>query len=298
MKRLKEIFNDTNHNICNVTKKGKCLIANVNDEYLVFKEKNNHNIKETYDYLSSRNFEYYPKLIEENDSYNIYEYIDDINNPLEQKAFDMMTLLSLLHNKTTFYKEMDIDEYKEIYEEITKKIEDTTNFYNALIGVIETHVFMSPSEYLIARNISKIFGSLEYSKRTINEWYNLIKTSAKKRVVLLYNNIDINHVIRNKDLYLINFEKSKHGIPIYDLYDFYMKYSFYFDFRELLNFYESKYPLLKEEKLLLYVLISIPKIMIFTNNELNNCRCAKDIIDLIYKSEILISKDTEEGNTV
>lgn len=296
MKRIKEIFNECNIN--RVTKKGKCLIADIDNKKLAIKEKNNHNIKETYDYLSSRSFDYYPKIIVDNDKYNVYEYIKETNTPIEQKAIDMMTLLSLLHNKTTFYKEMDINEYKEIFENISEKIEYTKNYYNNLMNVIETHVFMSPSEYLIARNISKIIGALNYSKKSIEEWYDAVKTIAKKRVVLLYNNIDINHVIRDKDLYLINWENSTHGIPIYDLYNFYMKYALYFDFEDLFNYYESKYPLLDEEKKLFYVLISIPEIIKFTNDEINNCRNSKNMIDMIYKTEVLIFKDTKETNTV
>lgn len=295
MRRLREFFEDSK--ICNVRKKGKCLIANVNNEILVLKEKNNHNIKETYDYLTSRNFDYYPKLKTSNDKYNVFEYVDDINAPMEQKAFDMMTLLSLLHNKTTFYKEMDMNEYKEVYEELLNKIEYTTNYYNNLITSIESHVFMSPSEYLVARNISKILGALSYSKANLDDWYEIIKNTPKKRVVLLYNNIDINHVIKNKDLYLINWEKSKLGIPIYDLYNFYIKYSLYFDFVDLFDYYEKKYPLLKEEKLLLNILISIPDIIYFTDHEVNNCKSIKNIIDIIYKSEILLSKNIKKGNT-
>ena len=297
MKRLKEILDDKYHKICNVNKKGKCLIANVDDELIVLKEKNNHNIKETYDYLSSRGFEYYPKILQDNDKYYIYQYIEDVNVPMEQKAFDMMNVLSLLHNKTTFYKEMDINEYKELYEDTLNKIEYTKNYYNNLIGVIESHIFMSPSEYLIARNISKIFGSLEYAKTNINEWYELIKNTAKKRVVLLYNNMDINHIVRNKEVYLLNFEKSKLGIPIYDLYDFYIKYALIFDISDLLEFYENKYPLLKEEKILFYVFISIPSIINFGNEEYDNCKKAKEVIDLVYKGEVLISKNTKETNT-
>ena len=227
----------------------------------------------------------------------MYEYIKEVNVPLEQKAFDMMNLLSLLHNKTTFYKEMDMDEYKGIYEGVINKINNTITYYDNLMNIIESHVFMSPSEYLIARNISKIYGALNYAKITIDKWYNIIKVSAKKRVVLLYNNIDLDHVIRNKELYLINFEKTKQGIPIYDLYDFYKRYAFSFDFVDLIKYYESKYPLLKEEKLLFYTLISIPDIIKFTDTEINNCKTCKDIIDLIYKSEVLISKNTEEGNS-
>ena len=69
------------------------------------------------------------------------------------------------------------------------------------------------------------------------------------------------------------------------------------DFDDLFNYYESKYPLLKEEKLLLYILISIPNDIHFTNNEIENCKNCKNMIDRIYKTEVLIFKNTKEGNT-
>ena len=288
MKRIKEVLRE--EVVSNVVKKGKCLIAELEKGKLVIKEKNNHNIKETYSYLESRNFDYFPKIIRDNSKYNIYEYIEEVDEPLEQKAFDMMNLLSLLHNKTTFYQEMDINEYKEIYENVNSLIDNTLNYYINLINLVETHMYMSPTEYLIARNISKIEGALNYSKRTINDWYDLINTKAKKRTVLLYNNIDLNHLIRNKDLYLLNWDKSRQGIPIYDLYNFYIKYALNFDFYDLLNHYQDKYTLTEDEIKLFTALISIPPIINFSNNEIDNCRKAKKIIDILYKSEVLISK--------
>jgi len=288
MKRIKEIFNE-NVLVEDVVKKGKCLLATVNDKRYVIKDKTNNNINNIFNYLSSRNFEYFPKNIIENDKYTIYQYIEDIDNPIEQKAYDMITMLSLLHNKTTYYKDMDIDEYKEIYENINFQIESRINYYNNLINIIESNLFMSPSCYLIARNISKIFGALDYSKRNINEWYDLVKSKGKKRVVILYNNIDLNHIIRNKDIYLISWDKSKEGIPIYDLYNFYLKYSNIINFENLLKHYEERYPLLEEEKKLFNILISIPKEIKFDKNEMNNCKNVKKMIDSLYKSEILIS---------
>ena len=85
-------------------------------------KKNCDNIKKTYEYLESRSFEYFPKIIKSNNEYNAFEYINEVNNPMEQKAFDMVNLLSMLHNKTTFYKEMDKDEYKELFENIQNRI--------------------------------------------------------------------------------------------------------------------------------------------------------------------------------
>ena len=38
----------------------------------------------------------------------MYEYIEDVNTPEEQKAIDLVSMMSLLHNKTTYYKEVPI----------------------------------------------------------------------------------------------------------------------------------------------------------------------------------------------
>ena len=290
MKIIDEVFGE-NCLVKDVRKKGKCLIASINDKKYAIKDKSNDNIKSIYEYLSSRNYDYFPKLIVDNDKYDIYEYIEEVDNPIEQKAYDMIDLISLLHNKTTYYKEMDIDEYKEIYESVSYKINSRMNYYNNLMNMIEREMFMSPSHYLIARNISKIFGSLDYSKKNINEWYDLVKTKGKKRLVTLYNNIDLNHVIRNKDLYLLSWDKSKTGIPIYDIYNFYFKYYKVLDFKDLLKHYEARYPLLEEEKKLFNILISIPDEIDFKSNEMDNCKNVKKIIDYIYKSEVLVFEE-------
>lgn len=294
MKIINEIFG--NNTVCkSIKKKGKCLIVDIDNKKYVIKEKNK-NIIDTYEYLISRDFNNYPKIILNNKKYNVFEYIEDVDSPLEQKAYDMISLISLLHNKTTYYKQMDINEYKELFESTINKIAKITSYYNNLIDSIERHMFMSPSEYLIARNISKIFGALEYSKVQITKWYDIVKTNNKNRIVTLYNNMDLNHILRNNNLYLISWDKSISGNPILDLYNFYKNNFNVTDFSLLLEQYEKKYPLQESEKLLLYSLISIPDEIKFTYNELINCKRAKKIVDYIYKSEVLISKnkDTEK----
>ena len=66
------------------------LIKNNENKYIL-KRKNN-NIKDIYNYLNSRSFDYYPKLINENNNYNMFEYIEDYKEPYEQKTLDMMSL--------------------------------------------------------------------------------------------------------------------------------------------------------------------------------------------------------------
>lgn len=84
-----------------IRKTGKVSI--INDEYVIKKSNN----KEIYEYLKSRNFNYFPKTQIE-DEREIQEYLKDTNYPIEQRYYDLINLVSLLHNKTTYYKEEEI----------------------------------------------------------------------------------------------------------------------------------------------------------------------------------------------
>ena len=108
---------------------------------------------------------------------------------------DLTHLISLLHNKTTFYREVDIDKNKEIYENILSRLEYLNNYYTDLITLIEKEVYMSPSSYLIARNINIIFESIYYSKDRIEDWYKKIENNKNERVVNIHNNINLDHVL-------------------------------------------------------------------------------------------------------
>lgn len=72
--------------------------------------------QELYNYLSSRNFNNYLKPIEETSKTETYRYIDD-NISKEDKAIDLIYLLTNLHTKTTTYETIIQDEIKEIYED-------------------------------------------------------------------------------------------------------------------------------------------------------------------------------------
>lgn len=190
------------------------------DDRIVIKNKNNNDIDKTYNYLRSRAFDYFPYPIEESNKYEIYPYIEDVYEPREQKAMDMVHLLSLLHSKTTFYKEVDIDKNKKIYEDIVNDIDYLNNYYNELISLIEKEVYMSPSSYLIARNINIIFSSIYYVKDNIDKWYKLIKDNKNERVSYIHNNINLDHYLKSDKPYLISWNKSRVDSPIYDLLSF------------------------------------------------------------------------------
>lgn len=292
MKLFKKILDKNDLKVDKYTMKGKTMIVNTPLGQFALKKGNLDNI---YKYLLSRNFEYFPKVIDSNEDSTIYEFVDDVKYDNEQRAFDLIHTIALLHSKTTYYKDVDIDEYKKIFEETMEKINYIYNYYMDVISIIESKIYMSPSEYLIARNISKIFSCIYFCKNELEQWYEIVKNEKRKRVVTLHNNLKLDNVIRNKSVYLIGWEYSKIDSPIYDFINFYNKYALYFDFRSLLNEYERIFPFKEEEKKLLSVLISIPSKIPNTEKEYNKVKNVRQLLDKIYKTEMLLTpKEKEE----
>lgn len=284
---LKNIINK--YKAKKITLKNSAKIIENEDTRLVIK-KDNPNILDTYNYLLSRSFDYFPKIIYKDNDYNAYEYIEDVNEPSEQRILDIITLTSILHSKTTFYKEVDIDNYKYLYETINKKLEYLFNYYNDIITLIEKNIYMSPSNYIIARNINKIFETINYCKYEVDSWYELIKDKRKIRVVNIHNNLSLDHYIKNDKPYLISWNKNKIDMPIYDLLTLYKKYYLDFDFYELFNYYESRYPLTNEERKMLFILMSIPEKLVLDSSEYKNSIKCRKFFDYIYKTEELINE--------
>ena len=153
---------------------------------------------------------------------------------------------------------------------------------------------MSPYEYLIARNISKIFECINYCKYSIDSWYELVKDKKRKRVVTLHNNLKLDNLIKNKDSYLISWDKSKIDLPIYDFVNFYNNYALEFDFNDLLKEYERIFPLLEEEKKLMFVLISLPNKIEYSDNEYEMVKIIRKQLDKIYKTEDLLRNNQDD----
>jgi len=257
----------------------------IDDSYVIKKCKNS--LSDTYNYLLSRSFDYFPRIIKEDNGNIYYEYIADITEPKEQKIIDLVILLSILHSKTTFYKEVDLDYYKETYESIDHKIDDIYNYYNELIDNIDNEEYMSPANYLIARNITLIYKSLNYAKESIAKWYEMIPDKRKLRVVTTHGNLSLAHYLKSDKPYLISWDNSKIDMPIYDLVSLYKNNYLDFEFTDLLKIYLSKYPLTNEELLLFLTLISIPDKIRAEKTEYATVIAIRKLLDYLYKTSLL-----------
>lgn len=288
MKIINDILKKYNLRPNRYEKNGHSYIVNTDEGKYVLKQ---HIDKDDiYYYLNSRSFHYYPKnLNNTNEQFDIFEYIDEYSIPKEQKVIDLIDLTALLHSKTTHYKEITEDEYKKIYEDITNNIEYLNGYYNDIITIIDTKVFPSPSEYLFARNITKIFAALSFCKKELDNWYDKVKNSHKKRLVIIHNNLKLSHFLRNNNSYLISWDKSRIDMPIFDLYKLYKNDGLDIEFSSILKRYERNYPLLEEERQLLFILMSLPDKIEFIDNEYECCKAVTRMIDFIYKTESIIS---------
>lgn len=282
---VRKIASEYNIPINKITIKNNTRII---DDKIVLKKKKNNDLNNVYKYLKSRSFDYFPEPITIDNLYEVYPFLEDTYEPNEQKATDIMHLLGLLHSKTTFYREIDIDKNKEIYENISDELEYLNNFYNDLITMIEKEVYMSPSGYLIARNINIIFSSIYYAKHNLEEWYKKIDNNKNERVVNIHNNISLDHYIKNEKPYLISWNKSRIDSPIYDLLSFYKNHYLDFDFDDLFHFYESVYPLKEDERLLLFTYMAIPYKIEIISDEYEMCIKINKMIEYLYKTSNLI----------
>ncbi len=272
-----------------VTLKGKTTILETTSGKFLVKDKNDKDLKRVFNYLKSRNFDNFPKLVDDNRvDLNVYEYIDDVDMPKEQKGLDMVDVISLLHSKTTYYKTVSEDKYKEIYENILNNITYLTNYYNKLFTKIDEEIYMSPSSYLLIRNSAKIMASLDFAKEQLDKWYEQAKTKNKQRVALIHNKLSTDHFIRGDKGYLISWENAKIDTPVLDLVTFYKNEYFNIDFETILEKYLQKSPLQEDEKQLFFILISLIPEVKMGDNEFLNCKNVRVALDYLYISENLI----------
>lgn len=277
---LKSIYKPYRYTI-----KGKSTILETTCGDFIIKPKNK-DINELYTYLTNRGFMNYPKIIDSSrDEVNVFEYVEDIKLPKEQKCDDLIEIIASLHNKTSYFKEVSEDKFKSIYEDIKSNISYLSNYYNTLYEIGFNEVYASPSNYIFMRNYFKINAALEYANSELDNWYSLVTNETKIRVCLIHNNLELNHLLNNK---LISWDNYMIDTPVIDIVKLYKNEWKNINFSEILERYIYKFPLLDYEKKLLFILISMPPQIKKSNNEFEKCKVIGEVMDYVFKTEELI----------
>ena len=277
---LKSIYKPYRYTI-----KGKSTILETTCGDFIIKPKNK-DINELYTYLTNRGFTNYPKIIDSSrDEVNVFEYVEDVKLPKEQKCDDLIEIIASLHNKTSYFKEVSEDRFKSIYEDVLSNINYLSNYYNTLYEIGFNEVYASPSNYIFMRNYYKLNSALEYAKSELENWYSLVTSETKIRVCLIHNNLELNHLLNDK---LISWDNYMIDNPVIDIVKLYKKEWKNINFSEILERYMYKFPLLEYEKKLLFILISMPPEIKKSDNEFEKCKVVSEVMDYVFKTEELI----------
>ena len=281
------------------TLKGKATLLETTSGDFIIKPKKK-DISELYNYLISRGFDHFPKLVDASRrDVNVFEYVESIRMPKEQMCDDIIDLIASLHNKTSYFKEVSEDTYKAIYEDIKSNISYLKNYYDTLFEMGFSEVYQSPSTYQFLRNFSKLNAALDFCDKELDNWYELIKGETKTRVSVVHNNLALDHYLKGNREVLISWDDYLIDTPIIDLVKLYKKEYLSINFAECLKRYMYKFPLLEYEKKLLFILITLPPELKKGDSEISQCRYNNQVIDYVFKTEDLIRPyyNTEEENS-
>jgi len=273
------------------TIKGKCtILETTSGNFVLKKREKNKDLCGIFNYLKSRNFDYFPAIFADNrdDSY-VYEYVedDDIINP--HKSEDLINLVGLLHSKTSFNKEVTEEVYKEIYENIKNNILYLRDYYLKYYELFLKDVYMSPSKYQFVRNYSKIQAALNFTETELDDWYSMVKEKKNERVSLIHNNLSLDHYIRNDKDYLISWDKAKFDTPILDLATLYKNEFWDIEFETIYKKYLDIAGLSEHEQKLFFILISLVPEIKFCDNEFECCKNMRKDLDYIFKTESFLA---------
>lgn len=282
-----------------ITKQGSSTIIESMDGKFVVKPKGKQNVKELFSYLTIRNFQEFPKLVDDTRSdIDIYEYVEDAKYPKDQKAIDMIKTVADLHAKTSYNKEVREDKYKEIYDTIKGNLAFYKEKYANMVSAIEEEIFMSPSHYLFIRNSSKLFSEIAFCEDKLDEWYDLVKDKRETRVSVVHNNLALEHFLKSDRSALISWNKAGIDSPVLDFYNFYEKEALEIEFGTVLKEYLKKMDLSEDERSLLFILLCMPKDIDLEDDEFKSCEAVSSLYDYIYRTEWLVrpyySVDDEE----
>lgn len=276
-----------------IRKTGRVSI--IDDRIVKKKDKDNSKL---FEYLKSRDFHNYLGYSERNADESVYPYIEDLSIDKYQKGEDLVKTLALLHNKTSYSKEINSSKYKEIRDNIISHVNYLDAYYYEMLDRTELIEYPSPSEIIFLRNYSKLLSLFDFIKQETNNWYDSVKTKNKQRVALNHGNIKLEHLIKNEQDYLISWDQARFDSPILDITNFYHEEFEQLDFDAILKNYLERCSLSDDEKKLLFINLAIPEAVKKKKDEMTNVNNMRRLFDYIYKTEILIgpyySKKQEE----
>lgn len=257
----------------------------IDDEYVLKKKKKDINY--LYQRLESNDFYNFPELIDEDDNFYKYKFIEEIR---KVNIEDTLELLGTLHSKTSEKKLINKERYDEVYLKLNENLLYLKKYYEDFVSKIEVKDYCSPSEYLFIRNVSKLLGTLKFCETEISKWKKLIENKNYERVSVIHNNPSLKHSLVGKEKVLLNFDDYKIDSPVIDLYKFYKNEGFNIGILNKLSVYERYYKFDEEEHSLFKILVTLPRKIILNKTEFENVKNVQNFVENLYKIEEFVTK--------
>ena len=294
MKKIKSILKKLNLSFLSFQHIGKSFIIGTDQGKIVIKRNTYMDKEKLFDYLESRGFSFYLRPIYSDLNYDVYPYIKENKISKMEKYCDIARILSFLHLKTTYYRTIHISKLKEKYKDLESKISSLEQYFYQLQDQIEEKEIMSPSEYLLIRNITLFYQDLRVCRKYLEKWYEVLLKREKERVVTLHNNLKDTHLLVGKNTYLIDWEKTFCASPIYDLYNLFLHCYKDCDFDSLFSLYIDKYPLMEDEFLFFSLLLLLPDKISIEKDEVLQCQVLQEKLLKMEKVRKFISNNRSE----
>lgn len=271
--------------------RGKKVIETYEGKFFMVPKGNREKV---FRYLETKKFPFFlPILSVYRGTYEVYRYMnDDID--INDKAINLVHILSLLHIKTTTYQEVVLDNIKKIYEDILNRLDSLFQFYQELVQNIESQVYMSPDAYLFIRNSSLFFQNLEQSRQFLEQWYQSKKNATKERLVFLHGSPNLDTFIDGDNPCFMDWDFSHKGYVIYDFLYFYKKNYLLLEMQSLFQIYQSKYPFSEEELYLFYSLILLDEKIQFSSNYYENTILVQDRVAYAFKARKFVLEQNQK----
>jgi len=266
----------------------------INNKYIYKKMSRKSDL---YDYLLTRGFNHFPRSYSKVcDEIELMDYINSKDIPKEQRLEDLVYITSILHLNTSFDKVIDIDKIKEIYENTNKKLEYIKKYYLDKQNEIEEEIYMSPSNYLLIRNISTLYKSIDLSKYYLDKWYSIVKDNTNIRYSFIHGNLKDDNILEDDNIYLISWDKSRIDFPIIDLEILYKNNYLDINIDTILSIYQNKYKLKEEEIFLLFSYLLIPSVIKKNNGEYLKTKDVSNTILYFDKTYNILKDYSKKSN--
>lgn len=247
--------------------------------------------KKVFNYLKNINYPFFLEQINNyDDSFELYNYYDDLIDDNYLKAKEIISAMYLLHTKT--YSFSNSEDFNNLIEKYTLIVDKTMNYYLDLQDYIDELDFLSPQYYLLIINIYKIYNILRISKEKLNELSS--KDSLSIRNVFLIGNVSCDNYRSGVVKYFIDWKHSNNSFIIFDFISFYKNDFCNLDMFSLFDIYNSKIKLSEDEINLLFSIICIPSILKFTKNNYTDTLMVRRLIDYVDNTLDFVLKEDKK----